>query len=541
MPHANPPQMELAHTTRGIATEAMIMNDGAAGQTPTPPPVALVGAGPGNPSLLTLRAVECLATADLIVYDQLVPARLLDHARPGAKRVCVSDLAVSHRDRHPAVHDTLIEAARQGLRVVRLKGGDPFIFGRGAEEAEALRQAGIDFEVVPGVSAATGATAFAGIALTHRGLASAVALVAGHEQPGKSDGALDWDALARFPGTLVFFMGLTRLASISEELMAKGKNGDTPAAAVQWGSTGRQRTVEASLRELAAAVTAAGLASPTLIVIGDVVRLRSELAWFERRPLFGRSVLVTRPRGQEGDMMRRLEALGANVSLLPTIEIREIADWGAVDRAIDDLPSYGWLVFTSVNGVRAFLDRLRRLGKDLRALGHIKLAAIGPATARALREYHLEPDVVPSRYRSEGLIEALRDLVRGQRVLLARADRGRDLLRDELSAVADVEQVAVYSQVDVGDLDPLILADLRAGRVDFVTLTSSNIARALARALDEATRTHVRSGTTRLVSISSVTSAAISDEGLSVAAEAREETSDGLMAALIELAAAQRR
>jgi uroporphyrinogen III methyltransferase/synthase len=515
----------------------MSMNDPATGPTPRTPPVALVGAGPGNPSLLTLRAVECLAAADLVVYDRLVPERLLDYARPGAKRLCVSDLAASHSDHYPLAHGTLIDAARQGLRVVRLKGGDPFLFGRGAEEAEALRQAGIEFEVVPGVSAATGATAFAGIPLTHRRLASAVALVTGHEQPGKPGGTLDWDALARFPGTLVFFMGLTRLTAIAGELQARGKDGETPAAAVQWGSTGRQRTVEAPLRDLSAAVAAAGLASPTLIVVGDVVRLRTDLAWFERRPLFGRTVLVTRPRGQERDMVRRLEALGASVAVLPTVEIREISDWEPVDRAIGSLASYGWLVFTSVNGVRAFLGRLQHRSRDLRALGHIKLAAIGPATAQALRDFHLEADVVPARFRSEGLADALKDLVRGQRVLLARADRGRELLRDELSSVADVEQIAVYSQVDAHDPDARILADLRDGRIEFVTLTSSNIALALCRALDERTREHVRNGRIQLVTISSVTSAAVREIGLPVAAEAKEETAEGLVAALIELVA----
>jgi uroporphyrinogen III methyltransferase/synthase len=503
-------------------------------------PVALVGAGPGDPGLLTLRAVECLAAADLVVYDRLVPTRLLDHVRPDCRRVCISDLAGSHSDRYPAVHGILIDAARQGLRVVRLKGGDPFLFGRGAEEAEALRQAGIDFEVVPGVTAALGASAYAGIPLTHRQLSSAVALVTGHEQPGKIGSSLDWDALARFPGTLVFFMGLTRLAMISQELLARGKAADTPAAAIHWGTTARQRTIEASLRELPAAVTAAGLASPTLVVVGDVVALRSKLGWFEQRPLFGRSVLVTRPRGQETGMVRKLEALGANVSYAPLVEIREIADWSPVDRVMADIASYNWLVFTSVNGVHAFLRRLPHVGRDLRALGGIMLAAIGPSTAQALREYHLEPDVVPSRYRSEGLAEALKERVRGQRVLLARADRGRELLRDELAAVAQVEQVAVYSQADVTEFDPGTLAELNEGRLDFVTLTSSNIARALIKILGPEAREHVRSGRTQLVTISSVTSAEVIEAGLPVAAEAKEETVEGLVAALFDLAGRNR-
>jgi uroporphyrinogen III methyltransferase/synthase len=516
------------------------MNERTTGGRPAVPPVALVGAGPGNPGLLTLRAVECLAAADLVVYDRLVPPRLLEHVRVGVKRVCVGDLPGCHPDRYPLVHQTLIDAARQGLRVVRLKGGDPFLFGRGAEEAEALRQAGIDFEIVPGVTAALGATAFAGIPLTHRRLASAVALVTGHEQPGKPGSTLDWDALARFPGTLVFFMGVARLKAITEGLLASGKDGATPAAAIHWGSTSGQRTVEAPLRELPAAVAAAGLTSPTLVVTGPVVDLRRELAWFERRPLFGRRVLVTRPRGQGADMVQQLEELGAAVTHMPTVEIREIGDRAPMDGAIAGIANYNWLVFTSANGVHAFLGRLRQLGRDLRALGAIQLAAIGPATAEALRGYHLEPDVVPERFRSESLVEALRERVRGQRVLLARADRGRDLLRDELSIVADVEQIAVYSQVDAPEPDPAVLAELRAGRIDLVTLTSSNIARSLVRSLDAETLERIRSGSVRLVTISPVTSEAVSAMGLPVAAEAKEETGAGVVAALVELVAAEK-
>lgn len=508
--------------------------------SPDVPPVTLAGAGPGNPGLLTLRAVECLASADLVVYDRLVPPRLLEYARPGAERVCVDELPGKHAERYPLVHGTLIDAARRGLRVVRLKGGDPYLFGRGAEEAQALRAAGIEFEVVPGVSAATGAAAYAGIPLTHRQFASAVALVTGHEDPGKPGGALDWDALARFPGTIVVFMGIARLPAVVEALLSRGKEGTTPAAAVRWGSTAEQQTVEAPLRDLPAAVGRAGLAAPALVVIGEVVGLRHGLAWFEHLPLFGRRVLVTRPRGQAGAMRRRLDGQGAGVALLPAVEIREPADWGPVDRAIDSLSGYQWVVFTSGNGVRAFLGRLRHAGRDLRALGGIRLAAIGPATADALREYHLEPDVVPARYRSEDFAEALRDRVRGQRVLLARADRGRELLRDELSAVAKVEQVAVYSQVDA-EPDASTLRDLREGRVDFVTLTSSNIARAIARLLDDETRARVRSGAIRFVSISPVTSAAAREVGLPVAAEAREETADGVVQALVELVMRERR
>jgi uroporphyrinogen III methyltransferase/synthase len=505
------------------------------GGTGVSPVVALVGAGPGNPGLLTLRAAELLGRADLILYDRLVPVRLLDHAAESARRICVDSLHGTHPERWPEIYQIMIEAARQGQRVVRLKGGDPFVFGRGGEEAEALRQAGIPYEVVPGVTAALGAGAFAGIPLTHRQHVSAVAFVTGHEKPDKTDSFLDWSGLARFPGTLVIYMGMARLAHIIEMLIAHGKPGQTPAAAVHWATTGRQRTVTAPLIELPAAVQQAGLKAPSLVIIGSVVSLRAELAWFEARPLLGKRILVTRPRHQASEMISRLEELGAVVSTLPAVEIREPADWAPVDRALANLSAYQWLVFTSVNGVEALISRLRLTGRDLRALGGLRLAVIGPATADALRRYLLEPDVVPKVYDSEGLACALKERVIGQRVLLARADRGREVLREQLTDVADIQQIAVYSQVDAIDRSSEALQSLRRGEIDYVTLTSSNIARSLVRVLDEDSLKLIRTGTVQLVSISPVTSAAMWELGLPIAAEAREFTAEGLVQALLSL------
>ena len=261
-----------------------------------PPLVSLVGAGPGDPGLMTLCALECLAEADLVFYDQLVPLRLLEHAPAHAERICVGDLGGHHPDRYVQVYDKMIEAARQGKRVVRLKGGDPFVFGRGGEEAEALRQAGISYEFVPGVTSGLAAAACAGIPVTHRLHASAVAFVTGHEDPAKGQGDLDWGALAHFPGTLVIYMGMARLPQIAQQLIDQGKNPATPAAVIRWGSTGEQRTIEAPLGQLATAVRTAGMTAPAIIVIGSVAGLRPHLAWFEQRPLFGKRVLVTRPR-----------------------------------------------------------------------------------------------------------------------------------------------------------------------------------------------------------------------------------------------------
>jgi uroporphyrinogen III methyltransferase / synthase len=500
------------------------------------PRVYLVGAGPGNPGYLTLRAAECLARADLVLYDKLVPPQMLDHAPPTAQRVCVGDLAERHLERYIPVHNLLLQAARQGKCVVRLKGGDPFLFGRGGEEAEVLRAAGIPYEVVPGVTAALGAAACAGIPLTHRAHASAVAFVTGHENPAKPESALDWAALARFPGTLAIYMGMSRLGMIVQTLLAHGKPPDTPAAVVQRASTGEQQTVEAPLADIARAAQAAGLGAPAITLIGSVVGMRSHLAWFETRPLFGKRVLVTRPRRQAGDLVRRLEELGAVVFVQPAVDILPPDDWGPVDRAIERLSDYQWLVFTSVNGVSAFLDRLRDRGRDLRALGGIKLAAIGPGTSEALERYHLKADAVPAVYDSEHLAAALLPHVCGQRVLLARANRGRELLREELTRVAEVDQIAVYAQKDALTSGAEVLDAWRRGEIDFVTVTSANIARALAAALDAPCRARLHSGEVKLVSISGITSEAIRCLNLPVEAEAREATSAGIVDAIITLA-----
>jgi uroporphyrinogen III methyltransferase/synthase len=497
---------------------------------------SLVGAGPGHPGLLTLRGAECLRQADLVLYDKLAPAALLELA-PTAEKVCISTLGEEHPQRQAPIHETMIRAARAGKRVVRLKGGDPCLFGRGGEEAEALLRAGIPFEIVPGVTAALGAAAFAGIPLTHRRLASAVAFVTGHENPDKTEVAIDWAALARFSGTLVFYMGMSRLQRIARTLIGHGFDPNTPAAVVQQATTGAQQTLTAPLHVLAERARAEGLTAPAVIVIGRVVALRQELAWFEQRPLFGRRILVTRPRHQAGELVERLVEMGALPFMLPAVEIRPIDDWGPVDRALRTLATYHWLVFTSANGVHALLGRLPALGLDLRVLGSVQLACIGPRTAEALEQYHLRPDYIPQRYQSEDLAAGLKAVLRpGQRVLLARADRGRELLREQLAEVCTVEQVAVYRQVDAVDADEAVLGALRRGEIDYITLTSSNIARSLLSRLDATCRGRLERGEVQLVTISPVTSTEVARLSLPVAAEAGEATVTGLITALTALA-----
>jgi uroporphyrinogen III methyltransferase/synthase len=486
--------------------------------------------------MLTLRGAECLALADVVIHDKLVSTRVLDLAKSGAKRICIDELPGEHPQRWPHIHQTMIDYAQEGKVVVRLKGGDPLIFGRGAEETESLRKAGIPYEIVPGITAALAVGACAEIPLTNRSCASAVAMITGHENPTKPEGSLDWTALAKFPGTLVIYMGMARLELIVRVLLERGKAPDTPAAIIQTVSTGHQLTQTTTLANLDQMVRDEGLMAPAIIVIGPVVNLRPGRSWFERQPLFGRRVLVTRPRHQAGEMLRRLEHLGAITYLLPAVEIRDPADWGPVDAAIRQINRYQWLVFTSANGVERFFKRLFELGLDLRSLGAIKLAAIGPATAASLMARHLKADLVPESFRSEELAAALLPHVADQRVLLARADRGRDLIRAELAAVAEVEQIAVYSQVDAIESDPNVMLALSRGEIGYVTLTSTNIAKAFLKNIDETCRMRIRDGAIKLVTISPVTSAAVRELGFEVSAEAQAYNTEGLIGALIRLA-----
>ena len=502
------------------------------------PRVFLAGAGPGDPGLLTLRTAEVLARADLVLYDQLVPKRLLDFARAGAEKICVRDLPGHHPDKYPHIYDRMLEAAREGKVVVRLKGGDPLIFGRGGEEAETLRNAGIAYEIIPGVTAALAAAAYLDVPLTHRAHTSAVAVITGHELPQKTNNKLDWGALAKFPGTLVVYMGIARLPILVAELLKHGMDPATPTLIVERASLGEMRSVTTRLADLEAVRRAAGLEAPGLIVIGEAVRHRQPSSWFEQRPLFGRRVLVTRPKHQAESMVRQLEILGAVPSVLPAIEIRDPADWAPVDAALDRLGQFDWLVFTSANGVQGFFKRLLTRG-DLRQLGRVKIAAVGPKTAAVLRDYHLKADAQPKdAHSSEGLVELLAPAIGGQRVLLARANRGKETLPVELAKVCSVESVVVYEQHDALDPESDSFAALRRGEIEFITLSSSNIARALLRAFDETLRGRVFRGDVKLVAISPETAAAVREFGLPVDAIASVASGDGLIRAVIDRARA---
>ena len=493
-----------------------------------PGKVYLVGAGPGDPGLITLRGVQCLGRADLVLYDYLANPSILAHASPSAELVRIGHAKGRWAMPQQEIHARMIDAARLGRAVVRLKGGDPAIFGRVAEETAALTAAGIPYEVVPGVTAALAAAVYADIPITHGQRASAVALITGQERSGKSEPALDYEALARFPGTLVLYMGVTTAGEWSEALIGHGKPPQTPVAVILRATRCDQEVYRTTLHELAQLVARRHLRPPAIVIVGEVVDLAPATSWFAARPLFGRRILVTRPREQADGLLGPLADLGAEVIVQPAIAIADPPDWSPVDAALARLDQYDWLVFSSANGVRALLDRLCARGADLRRLGAVKIAAIGPGTAEALARYHLRPDVLPEQFRAESLADALRSAAPGRRFLLARDGRGRQVLPEQLAAAGgQVEQVVVYSSTDVSNADPEVAELLAAGRVDWVTVTSSSIARALAAMFGAAL------GKSRLASISPVTSDVLRQLGYPPAAEASAYTMPGLVEAII--------
>jgi len=506
--------------------------------------VVLVGAGPGDPGLLTVHGQRWLAAADVVVHDDLVHRRILEAVRPDAEVVAVGrPHGEGDRLSQAEIETLLIDRARAGKIVVRLKNGDPFLFGRGAEEAQALRAAGIAFEVVPGVTSAIAALAYAGIPATHRDHASLVTIATGHQacppgatEPGPPD--LPWEALARQGGTLVFLMAVRQLAKVLAALVAAGLDPATPAALVHRGTLGSQRTVEGTAATLAERVRAAGVEAPAVLVIGGVVSLREHVRWFEDRPLLGRRIVVTRPREQAGELARVLEDGGAEVIVFPTIAIGPPPDPAALERAAATAASYDWLLFTSANGVRAFFARFAARGGDVRELAGVRIGVIGPETAAELERRLLRPAVVPREYRAEGLLEALeREDLRGRRILLPRAAGARPVLPETLAARgAHVDEVIAYQAVRPPDADiDGLRAALASGAIDALTFTSSSTVRHFAELLGrEETARLGRSPGPVVACIGPITAATARDAGLTVHVCPQDYTAQGLAAALID-------
>ncbi|HZU25434.1 MAG TPA: uroporphyrinogen-III C-methyltransferase [Bryobacteraceae bacterium] len=486
--------------------------------------VYLVGAGPGDPELITVKGRRVLGLADAVLYDHLAPESLLELAPPHAERLYVGKKKSAHAFTQEEITALLIERARRGLTVVRLKGGDPFLFGRGGEEVEALAAAGIPFEVVPGVTSPLGIGAYTGVPLTHREHTSVVTFVTGHSVP-----QIDWDKVG-VSETLVVFMGLTALADIAREIMARGRSGDTPAMAVRWGTRPDQQTITGTLATLAQDIERAGMKPPATIIIGEVVRLREKLSWYERLPLFGRRIVITRAAAQASELRNKLHALGAEVLELPVISLEAPPDPRPLEEAIARLSAYDWLIFTSTNGVRFFTEALDRSKLDMRAT-RARICAIGPATARALAELHLKVDLMPDRYVAESLVAAFDGVdLQGSRVLIPRAAVARDLIPLALAkAGAQVDVVEAYRNVVPADAEERAREILRgARRPDWITFTSSSTVNNF---LEIAGREALNG--LRVASIGPVTSETLRANGVAVDVEAAEFTIDGLLAAIV--------
>ncbi len=496
-------------------------------ESQAPGTVYLVGAGPGDPGLLTVRAMKCLGRADLVLYDYLVNPSLVEYAAPTAELVRLGHHTGGRSLSPDEITAEMVAAGLAGRTVVRLKGGDPSIFARGAEEAEALREAGIPFEIVPGITAGLALAAYAEIPLTHHEHASAVALVTARERSAKGHPQMDYAALAAFPGTLVFYMGVKGVGAWSQSLIEHGKSPDTPVAVVRWCSRARQQTIRCKLGSVTQVTAEYKLCPPALFAVGDVVDRTPALSWFEARPLIGSSVLVAGTAGTAGRLRDRLAELGAEVMTQPVSRVTDPKDWAPADAALDRIASYDWLVLSSPNGVDRLLGRLFDRGGDVRGLAGVRLAVRGAGAAERVQRFNLRPDLVPQRMSAEAFARVLVDDQPGTRVLMAGAGGGNPTLATELTALgAEVERVPVYRTVDVAQPDANVAQALADGEVQWIAVTSGTTAKSLASLYGDAL------GGARIASLSPLTSQTLRDLGFPPAVEATKHTVPGLVDAI---------
>ena len=498
--------------------------------------VYLVGAGPGDPGLLTIRGKACLEQADVVLYDHLANPALLDYAPPNAERIYVGRCGRGAYRPQEEIHRLLIQKVQEGKRVVRLKGGDPFVFGRGGEEAEMLVEQSVPFEIVPGVTSAVAVPAYAGIPVTHRTLASTVTFVTGHEDPTKGGSVLEWPRLATVDGTLVFLMGAKNLPTIVQRLMEEGKAADTPIALIQWGTYPKQRTVVGVLSDIVAKAEAANIQPPTIIVIGAVVQLREHMNWFESRPLFGTRILVTRARSQASELSQLLLAYGGEPVECPTIEFLPPNNWESADDAIGHLDIFQWLILTSVNGVQHFMRRLWHHGLDARSLHGMRVCCIGPRTAEELEKFGVQADVVPSKFQAEGVLEFMKTAgVTGQRVLIARAAQAREILPEELRRFgAEVQVVPVYQTVVPQAGIEVIAERLRSQEIEIITFASSSTVRNFVELFGGVRELKKNLQHTIIGCIGPITAETAKELGLQVDVVAGQNTIPALVEALVE-------
>lgn len=497
--------------------------------------VYLVGAGPGDPDLITVKGLDCVRSADVLVYDRLVGTRIISQTGPGTEMIYVGKSPQRHTLKQEEINNLLVANALEGKTVTRLKGGDPFVFGRGGEEAEALYKAGIPFEVVPGVTSAIAVPTYAGIPVTHRGLASNFAVITGNEDPEKEDSDIDWEKISTGVGTLIILMGMGNISSITGRLIKCGRPPETLAAVIMHGTGVNQKTLVGTLQNIAEAAVAKGLTSPSVIVVGDVVGLRDRLSWYESKPLFGCRVLVTRSRHQTGVLSRAIEKLGGEAVEFPTISIADPEKMETLDRVVAEAAAYQWIIFTSVNGVSYFFDRLIKTGIDIRDLKGVRICAIGPRTRERLEEYGLRVEYVPPEYRAEEIVAGLKEkILPGDRVLLPRADIARENLADSLRREgAFVEEVAAYRTL-AGDGDTDMVRRMLSNKeIDIVTFSSSSTVKNFVRLMGEDGLQELLAGVT-VACIGPVTAETARNCGLPVHVQASRYTIEGLLEAILE-------
>ena len=497
--------------------------------------VYLIGAGPGDPGLITVKGLECIKQAHVLVYDRLASPRLLAYARPGAETIFVGKQPDQHTLTQSEINALLVQKARQGLTVARLKGGDPFVFGRGGEEAEELVKHGIPFEVVPGITSAVAVPAYAGIPVTHRDFTSSVAIITGNEDPTKESSNIEWAKLAAGTGTLIFLMGMGNLPAIAERLVEFGRSPQTPVALIRWGTRPEQKTLVGNLANIAALAAEQGFKNPAIIIVGEVVTLRDRLKWFENKPLFGQRVLVTRSREQASVLSELIASLGGEPIEFPTITIDEPEDFAPLDQAIENIAAYQWIIFTSANGVKSFMKRFRHLNRDIRDLKGIRLCAIGPQTGKELRSLALNVDYIPAEYRAEEIVAGLSDKISGgDKILLPRADIARKLLPEALKELgAKVDEVVAYRTLAASANACAIKELLAEGKINLVTFTSSSTVRNFVTLLGIEPASTSLLQRTRIACIGPITAHTAAELGLKCDIVAAEYTIPGLIKAIL--------
>ncbi len=500
-----------------------------------PGKVYLIGAGPGDPGLITVKGLECVKKADVIIYDYLANERILDHRRPDAELIYVGKQGSRHTLPQNEINSLIVKKAKEGKIVARLKGGDPFIFGRGGEEAEELVDTGIPFEVVPGVTAATAVPTYAGIPLTHREHTASVAFVTGHEDPTKEESKVHWDRIATGIGTLVFFMGMKNLQNIVDNLVLHGRNPDTPVALIQWGTRTDQRVVTGTLSDIVIKVKEAKLGPPAIIVVGEVVRLRQKLNWYESKPLFGKRVVVTRSRGQASVFAEMLIDRGATTIEFPTIDVVPPSNWAELDNAIDAIESYQWVIFTSANAVRFFFERLKNRGKDIRLLKGVSICAVGPKTAESIEQYGLRADLIPSEFKAEGVLAALGGVnLKGQKFLIPRAKVAREIIADKLRELgAEVTVATAYENVKPTSDVERIRKLFQEKKIAAVTFTSSSTVHNFVEILGQKEYKSLLDGVT-IACIGPVTAKTAEEFGMKIDIMPKEYTLPAFVDAIVE-------